>query len=989
MSRAVGRRLDSAPSPLGETAGAGRRNMPSVRAFAPINGLLLAACVALPAALMALGAWVAWRDAWTAAAIEVEQAAETVAQFGGRILGAHAVALDRMAEATAGLSDAELEAREETLHQALRRILAASPGAVDVRILGRDGRPLASAAEYPARPAATDGSLTLNGSTGPRLGRVEPDPVSGSLVLPLARARPAADGGGMLLLLLRPDRLAAGLRNLLLRESDVAALLRIDGALLARSTGQTGPATAAPAFTAVTATGRDRVLLHLTSATDGTDRLVAARRVEGWPVYAVAARRRDAVVARWRGTVAGQLAIGLPATIALLALALAVRRSHRALATSNAVLEARVAARTAELADNEARLQGALEAGRVFAFEYHPAEDLVIRSPGAAGILGLEPGQALRDSGTAFMAGVHPEDRGRLVATLAALSPDRPGYAVRFRYRPPGGGIVWLQDQGAAEFGPDRRMHCLKSLSRDVTQEVAAEDALREAEIRLRVATEGAGIGTYEIDLRRNAIWADVHAARVIGLPAEHWVPLDGPDWAALEARIHPDDRAAFAAAWTEVVEGDAPGWSVETRLRQPDGGWLWDWCHGVAQDRDPATGRPARVIGVVRDMTELRQMQGELRQGQKLQALGELAGGIAHDVNNVLQAISGSAAMALRQIDDSAAVRRRLQAMTAAVARGGAITQRLLSFSRRHEDKVEPLDPVALLTGLQEILQPSLGPQIRVVVDAPASLPPLLSDRDQLQTALINLATNARDAMPRGGVLTLAARVEAAPPGATPPLPRPGRFLRIEVRDTGKGMDAATLARVMEPFFTTKPEGEGTGLGLPLAKAVAERAGGGMTIDSEPGRGTRVTLWLPEAPSANAAPGEAQTPGRCGGLQVLLVDDDPMVLDTLSEQLLAAGISVTAARDAAAALAALGRGQTTDALITDLAMPGLDGLALIAEARRRRPGLAALVVTGRPEGLADLPPDLAAGGPCIVLRKPASSGEILRGLASLLDRAA
>ncbi|WP_272910970.1 PAS domain-containing protein [Falsiroseomonas oryziterrae] len=958
----------------------------SARRVNRISAMLLAVCIALPTALMALGAWLAWRDAWQDAAIEVEQAAETVAQFGGRILGAHVAALARMDEAVAGLSDEGIEEQEAALHRALGRIVAAAPGASDARVLAGDGRVLASATALPARPHPTD--RPPSGTPEPRLERVVVDG-PGSVVLPVTQAQ--GDGRLALVLLVRPDRLSAALRAVLLKDGDVAGLVRADGELLARSTGQVGPTRAMPAFADATANGRERALYHVRSATDGADRLAAARRIEGWPVYAVASRQRQAIVAEWRSTVAGQLAIGLPTSIALLVLVLAVRRTDTALARSNTVLEAHVATRTAQLQENEARLEGALDAGRVFAFEYHPAQDLVINSANAAAILGLPEDAARNHSGTDFIAAVHPEDRGKLLATLAALTPEKPAYGVRFRYCRPDGGVVWLQDQGAAEFTPDGRMLCLKSLSRDVTQEVAADAALREAEMRLRVATEGAGIGTYEIDLRRNAIWVDPRTSQVIGLPAESWLPLDGPDWAALEARIHAEDRAAFAAAWADVVSGVSASWSVETRLRQPDGGWLWDWCHGVAQDRDPHTGRPARIVGVVRDMTELRRMETELRQGQKMQALGALASGIAHDVNNVLQAISGSAAMALRQAEDPSVVRHRLQAVKAAVARGGSITNRLLAFSRRDEPRSEAIDPATLLAGLREILQPSLGPQIRVVLDVAPGLPPLCGEREQLQTALINLATNARDAMPQGGVLTLAARLDVARPGTASAQLTPGRYLRLEVRDSGTGMDAATLARVMEPFFTTKPEGVGTGLGLPLVKALAERRGGAMEIESEPGRGTTVRLWLPAAEPAAPDPppaGRADPPAR-EAFHVLLVDDDPVVRETIGDQLREAGLAVNSAGDAAGALSLMDRDTRVDVLVTDLAMPGLDGLALIEQARRRRPGLAVVMVTGRADHGGAVPSGHAAGGPFVLVRKPASGAEIMRQVTALLGQPA
>ena len=382
-------------------------------------------------------------------------------------------------------------------------------------------------------------------------------------------------------------------------------------------------------------------------------------------------------------------------------------------------------------------------------------------------------------------------------------------------------------------------------------------------------------------------------------------------------------------------------------------------------------------------------QAQAQLAHAQRMEALGQLAGGIAHDFNNVLQAVTGGLSLIQRRSGDAEAV-RRLSGMAAdAAGRGAAITGRLLTFARRGELQAVPVQPVVLLEGLRAMLGPTLGANITVLVAVPASLPSLLADRAQLETALVNLAINARDAMPHGGTLSLSAGAEMA--GGVPDQPpdlAPGLYIRLVLTDTGIGMDEATLDRASEPFFTTKAPGQGTGLGLSMARGFAQQSGGGLCIHSQLGAGTTVALWFPQA-GKDALPriwevlGPAQTglPPMC----VLMVDDDSMVREVLARELEDRGFLVTTASDGLSALALLDGGQPADLMITDFAMPGMNGLATIAEARRRRPNLPALLLTGYAEadaGIVRVQDRLT-----ILLRKPVSGEELAARCAGLRRR--
>ncbi|MBO1074893.1 response regulator [Roseomonas marmotae] len=386
---------------------------------------------------------------------------------------------------------------------------------------------------------------------------------------------------------------------------------------------------------------------------------------------------------------------------------------------------------------------------------------------------------------------------------------------------------------------------------------------------------------------------------------------------------------------------------------------------------------------------------QSRLSQAQKMEALGQLAGGIAHDFNNVLQAITSGLALISQRAEDAARVRKLAGMATEAAERGASITRRLLTFARRGELRVEPVDAAALLDDLAAVFKHTLGPGIEVRIEASPELPPLLVDRGQLEAVLVNLATNARDAMAGGGRLQLSASAEEVTEDAPGPVElAPGTYLRLSVRDTGGGMDAAVLARATEPFFTTKPLGKGTGLGLAMAKGFAEQSGGGFGIESWPGEGTCVTLWLPrgrmEEMRASRPLPHSQAlqvrPGEGGGMPaVLVVDDEPAVRAAIAADLAARGWHVTEAADALAALERIGAAPL-DLLVTDLAMPGMNGLALLAEARRRRPGLPAMLVTGyMDEDSSGALQEAEQGGPFMLLRKPIPADELATHAAALL----
>ncbi|MCW8085037.1 hybrid sensor histidine kinase/response regulator [Sabulicella glaciei] len=378
----------------------------------------------------------------------------------------------------------------------------------------------------------------------------------------------------------------------------------------------------------------------------------------------------------------------------------------------------------------------------------------------------------------------------------------------------------------------------------------------------------------------------------------------------------------------------------------------------------------------------ERRQVQRLQAQRQRQEALGQLAGGIAHDINNVMQAVGTGAALIRRRASDAAAVENLARMIEASAERGGSVTRRLLAFARRGELRAEAVDPEGVLREIHEVLAHSLDPAIRMEVRAEAPASRVFVDRGQLETVLLNLATNARDAMPSGGRLTLFLEArEIGPEDAAEGLPT-GRYVALGVSDTGAGMDAETLARASDPFFTTKEIGKGTGLGLAIARSFAEQSGGQLCLSSRRGEGTVAEILLPVA-EGRAPPATVQPAPAGPRRRILLVDDEDLVRATIARGLEEYGHAVLPAADAEAALVLLGAGAEVEVLVTDLAMPRMNGLDLIAAARVQRPGLPAVLVTGNAvldeARTGGLPP-----GPFLVLRKPFGIAALAQGIGEV-----
>jgi PAS domain S-box-containing protein len=519
---------------------------------------------------------------------------------------------------------------------------------------------------------------------------------------------------------------------------------------------------------------------------------------------------------------------------------------------------------------------------------------------------------------------------------------------------------------------------------RDRTERRQIDEELHKSQEQFRVLVQGvADYAIYMLDPQGHVSSWNSGAERIKGYaPAE----VIGRHYSAFytDEDIERGEPATNLEAAAREGRVEREGWR-----KRKDGSRFW--AHVVI---DRITDNEGRLIGfakVTRDVTDrraaamaLEEAREALFQSQKLEAVGQLTGGVAHDFNNLLMAVQGN----LDLMRDNAELPERMQRLVnnalTGVRRGVSLTQRMLAFARRQQLHLEPIDVMTLLSGMSDLLRTSLGPSIAIDVRFPLSLPAVMGDVNQLELCVLNLCVNARDAMPDGGVITLAAGQEDVGAVHSSRLP-PGRYVRLSIADRGSGMDTETLARATEPFFTTKGVGKGTGLGLSMVHGIAQQSGGGLQIESQKGTGTTVTLYLPEASSDAAAlaptvsavhvEAAAPAPREPAKLAILVVDDDPLVLSTAVEMLAYAGYDAHGASSGHEALSKLRVLGELAAVVTDHAMPGMTGSELAAEIAKLRPGLRVVLASG----YAELPG--IAPGIAVQLQKPFGRAALLAAI--------
>jgi PAS domain S-box-containing protein len=515
----------------------------------------------------------------------------------------------------------------------------------------------------------------------------------------------------------------------------------------------------------------------------------------------------------------------------------------------------------------------------------------------------------------------------------------------------------------------------------DITPLKQAQSALRDSEVRLERAQEIAQIGNWELDVATGDIVWSRQLHRMFGLPL---------DFKPTRESIGPGVHAADLQPRLDWIADLAAGRQrdpMEMRIRRPDGEERLILTEG--RPEVDADGVIRRIVGTAQDITERRQTERALAQSQKMDALGQLTGGMAHDFNNMLGIIIGNLDL-LKPLVGANAMADEL----CAEARDGAVRcadliRRLLAFARRQSLRAERTDVNALVSDVSRMLGRTLGERITLTLDLDAALWPVQVDAAQLEAALINMATNARDAMPKGGQLAITSRNTTLDAGyaAHHPDASAGDYALIEVSDTGTGIPPEIVNRIFDPFFTTKGAGQGTGLGLSMAFGFVKQSGGHLSVYSEPGLGTTFRLYLPRSDGGEAAP--ASAPGSdavVGGAEtVLVVEDNAQLRRTAERQLTELGYTVREADGAEPALTLLSGTDAVDLLFTDIVMPGaMDGLDLAYQAARLRPGLRVLLTSGFPGGRAA--DQRVADSPYRLLDKPYSLKELAQAVRTALD---
>jgi PAS domain S-box-containing protein len=610
---------------------------------------------------------------------------------------------------------------------------------------------------------------------------------------------------------------------------------------------------------------------------------------------------------------------------------------------------------------------------------------------------GLPVGSLNEPEGGAAL--VHPEDRAPVrTAWQAALAAGAP-CQMEYRLRGRNGIYRWQLARAHPERDADGQVTRWYGTLTDVEEIVQARGVLQksQAELEAEVAARTGERNLLarlveETDVMIMALDLDFNILAINPANADELQRLygvrgrPGDNLLALLAD-KPAMRAAAEAAWRRGFEGEEASF-IEAH-GDPDG----EWGHYEIKFRKlrNESGEVVGAFNFVNDVTArlreqamLAQAQEALRQSQKLESMGQLTGGVAHDFNNLLTPIMGTLDLLQRRGVGGEREQRLIRGANQSAERAKTLVQRLLAFARRQPLQAGPIDVGALVAGLRELFASTIGPGVVVSYAIEPDLPPAKADPHQLEMALINLGVNARDAMEGTGRIRIAAARAAVAAGEVPGLDE-GIYVRLSLKDTGKGMDAATRARAVEPFFSTKGVGQGTGLGLSMAHGLASQLGGALTIESAPGQGTEVIIWLPETiEAAEAAAPVAGTPAagtpaaetRGEGL-VLLVDDEEYIRVITADMLTELGFTVHAAESAKAALKALEGGLKPDVVMTDHLMPGMTGVELAYAVRAGWPWVKILVVSGFAD-VEGLDPALPR------LTKPFVQSELLAAIAGL-----
>jgi two-component system, cell cycle sensor histidine kinase and response regulator CckA len=628
---------------------------------------------------------------------------------------------------------------------------------------------------------------------------------------------------------------------------------------------------------------------------------------------------------------------------------------------------------------SEERLRQAVRASNLGIFDHDHVTGAVYWSPEERAIHGWVVDRP--PTVAEFVAMVHPEDRERIAAAIRrAHDPAGNGmFDVEQRIVRPDGEVRWLVTRSQTVFegvGDARQPVRTVGAVLDVTEWKRVQERLAEAQ-------EIGGFGSFEVDVSTWVGHCSPALCRILGVQTEE--PFH--DFQAFFRRyVHRDDQRRAEQAHAKLLDEGGSD-QIEVRYLRPDG------QERILQIRRRAMrtviGQLTKIVGTIQDVTELKQLEEQFRQAQKMEAVGQLAGGVAHDFNNLLTVIMGLSDLVFRRMHREDPSRELLVEILDSSERAAALIRQLLAFSRKQVLQPQVLDVNVVLVKLSKMLLRLLGEDIGLSLDAGPALGLVKIDPGQFEQAVINLAVNARDAMPGGGRLTIQTRNTELDEGyiGQHPDARPGRYVLVAVSDTGQGMDAATRGRIFEPFFTTKRPGRGTGLGLAMAYGFVKQSGGHIEVDSEVGSGTTFKVYLPRTdetvPSRRSSRDLVTIPG--GTETILLVEDQDAVRTFARQVLLDEGYTVLEARDGPEALPMPQQRQgPIHLLLTDVVMPGMSGRQLADLLTRDRPQMRVLFMSGHADGAITRHGVSQAGD--AFLQKPFTAVGLARKVREVLD---
>jgi PAS domain S-box-containing protein len=578
-----------------------------------------------------------------------------------------------------------------------------------------------------------------------------------------------------------------------------------------------------------------------------------------------------------------------------------------------------------------------------------------------------------------WLDAIHPEDRAR-VAEAAGAKQVSGEYDEVYRIVRPDGSERWIQDRAFPIRGIDGEVRRIAGIAEDITARKEAEAALARSERRSRALLENAQDMVSVVGEDGLILYSSPALERVLGYRPEERVGRSGFEI------VHPDDIQAAFEALSRILASPGATGRLSYRCRHKDGSWRVLEGNGQNLLHDPD------VRGIIinsRDVTERVRLEEQVRQAQKMEAVGRLAGGVAHDFNNMLTAITGFVNLALDGLHAYDPIRSDLEEVEKVAQRAASLTGQLLAFGRKQVLSPAALDLNAVVAGTERMLRRLIGEDIRLVWTPAPDLGQVMADPGQVAQVIMNLAVNARDAMPRGGTLAIATAdvvLDAASVAGDPDV-APGPYVRISVSDTGCGMDAEVLSHLFEPFFTTKGAGRGTGLGLSTVYGIVKQSGGHITVQSEVGRGTRFDVYLPRLAAAEGrSPAPRPSQERVRGTETILVAEDDEIVRRLTRRALETyGYKVLLAASSEEALAACERHEGPIALLlTDVVMPGLSGRDLADRVVGRRPATRVLYVSGYTAGIIAshgvLDPEME------LLEKPFTPEGLLRKVREVLD---